>query len=124
MATTRTKMTPIESKTDPVKAEIDRLMEIFSVLPENKKKVAEGLIVQAARLRVRLNYLWDDIQKNGEFEWFNQSDKTEPYQRERPVSKTFTATDKNFQTIMRQLLDMCPDKVERDSLADFLNAND
>lgn len=34
------------------KSEVKRLMEIFSRLPANKLKVAEGLIIQAARMRI------------------------------------------------------------------------
>ena len=67
------------------KSEINRLTKIFEALPENQFAVAQGLIVQAARLRVRLDQLWDDIQKNGETEMFSQSANMEPYQRERPV---------------------------------------
>ena len=55
------------------KSETKRLEEIFQVLPPNKYQVAKGLIVQAARHRVRLDYLWRDIQENGETEEFRQS---------------------------------------------------
>lgn len=103
-----------------VESETERLLDIFKELPPKKLKTVQGLIVQAARLRVRLDYLWEEIQTNGEFEWFNQSDKTEPYQRERPVSKTFTATDKSYQAIIKQLVDMCPEDVEVDSLSSFM----
>ena len=50
-------------------------------------KVVEGLIIQAARLRVLLNEMWMDISENGDYEMFSQSDKTEPYERERPVAR-------------------------------------
>ena len=43
-------------------------------------KVVEGLIIQAARLRVLLNEMWMDISENGDYEMFSQSDKTEPYE--------------------------------------------
>ena len=51
---------------DPVQVEINRLTEIYKELPLNQLVVVQGLIVQAARMRVRLDYLWEDIQKNGE----------------------------------------------------------
>lgn len=89
-------------------SEIRRLRRVYSGLPPNKRAVAEGLIIQAARLRVRLDQLWEDIQKNGETELFSQSDKTEPYDRERPSARLFTATDKNYQAIIRQLSDLTP----------------
>lgn len=102
------------------KSEIKRLEEIFQVLPANKYQVAKGLIVQAARHRVRLDYLWRDIQENGETEEFRQSDKTEPYQRKRPVAEIYTATDTNYQKIMAKLLDLVPEEVERSKLQQLL----
>ena len=90
------------------KSEIERLTEIYKNLPPNQFAVAQGLIVQAARLRVRLDKLWKDIRKNGEVEMFSQSEKTEPYERERPVARLFTATDKNYQSIIKQLNDLTP----------------
>lgn len=102
------------------KSEIRRLEEIFQGLPPNKYQVAKGLIVQAARHRVRLDYLWRDIQENGETEEFRQSDKTEPYQRKRPVVEIYTATDTNYQKIMAKLLDLVPEEVERSKLQQLL----
>lgn len=103
------------------KREYARLMKIYKSLPPNKLAVAEGLIRQAARLRDRLDMLWLDLQENGETEMFSQSPNTDPYERERPASRTFTATDKSYQAIIRQLNDMVPDAEAKDALADFLN---
>lgn len=102
-------------------SEIKRLKRIYKSLPKNQLAVCDGLIVQAARLRVRLNQLWTDIQENGETEMFSQSDKTDPYERERPAARLFTATDKNYQTIIKQLNDLCPPDQEVDDLAEFLS---
>lgn len=103
------------------KSEINRLTEIFKSLPPNKFATAQGLIVQAARHRVRLDYLWRDIQKNGETEQFCQSERTEPYERKRPVSELYTSTDTNYQKIMGKLLDLVPDEQERSKLHQFLS---
>ena len=96
------------AKKDPVKAEIARLNRIYKDLPKNQYEVVKGLIVQAARLKVRLDELWKDIQENGETEMFSQSANADPYQRERPAARLFTATDKNYQSIMKQLNDLTP----------------
>lgn len=101
------------------KSEIKRLSEIYRNLPQNQRKVAEGLIVEAARLRVRLDYLWNDLQENGETEPFTQSKDTEPYARERPQSRTYTATNKSYQAIIKQLSDLCPPDAEDDPLSEF-----
>lgn len=101
--------------------EYKRLMKIYSGLPKNKLAVAEGLIRQAARLRSRLDMLWSDLQDNGETELFTQSVNTDPYERERPASRTFTATDKSYQSIIKQLNELCPEAEEQDALAAFMN---
>ena len=92
----------------PEQLEIDRLTALYQGLPPKQFALAEGLIIQAARLRVRLDKLWAELQEKGETEWFTQSDKTDPYERERPASRTFTATDKSYQSIIKQLNDMLP----------------
>lgn len=111
------------AKSNAEKKEIQRLQEVYSGLPENKKIVAEGLIIQAARLRVRLDYLWEDLQENGETELFSQSEKTEPYERERPQSRTFTSTDKAYQSVIRQLNDLLSSvtQVKTSKLEDLMN---
>ena len=92
--------------------EVDRLTEIYKELPPKQFALAQGLIIQAARLRVRLDKLWAELEEKGETEWFTQSEKTEPYERERPASRTFTATDKSYQSIIKQLNDMIPQDKE------------
>ena len=67
-----------------------------------------GLIVQAARLRARLDELWKDIQENGETEMFSQSANAKPYERERVTARLLASTDKNYQSIMKQLTDLTP----------------
>lgn len=101
------------------KSEVKRLSAIYCNLPPNQRKVVDGLIAEAARLRVRLDYLWKDLQENGETELFSQSEKTPPYQRERPQARLYTATNKNYQSIIKQLSDLCPPSAEEDPLAEF-----
>ena len=95
-------------KEQELQLEIERLNNIYKDLPPNQYAVAQGLIVQAARLRIRLDTLWEDIRKNGETEKFTQSEKTDPYERERPTARLFTATDKNYQAIIKQLNELTP----------------
>lgn len=96
-------------KVRTVESEVKRLTELYRELPPKKFALAEGLIVQAARLRVRLDTLWREIEANGDIEFFTQSkEKSDPYERERPCAKVFTATDKNYQAIIKQLDNMLP----------------
>ena len=87
--------------------EISRLTEIYKGLPPKQFALAQGLIAEAARLRVRCNDLWEDLQEKGEVELFAQGDQ-EPYERERPASRIYTAANKSYQSIIKQLNDMIP----------------
>ena len=101
--------------------EIKRLTEIYRGLPPKLFGLAQGLIVQAARIRVKLDVLNADIQEHGMTELFQQSDKVEPYTRERPEAALFVKLDKNYQAIIRQLQDMVPaEEPQSDALDDFL----
>lgn len=101
-----------------------RLEKLFEGMPENKRKLVEGLIIQAARLRVRMNELHADIEENGMTELFQQSEKVEPYSRERPEAGLWIKLDKNYQAIIRQLTDLVPpDERKTDDLDAFLNGD-
>lgn len=108
------------SKKVTVDGEIRRLNKIYKDLPKNQYEVAQGLIVQAARLRVWLDELWADIQVNGQTEKFSQSEKTEPYDRERPQARLFASADKNYQAIIKQLNELTPPTKERSKLDDLM----
>ncbi|PGT50190.1 hypothetical protein COD86_30945, partial [Bacillus cereus] len=70
-------MADIEEREILVNKEKKRLQRLFKDIPPNKLKVVEGLIIQAARLRVLLDEMWVDISENGDYELFSQSDKTD-----------------------------------------------
>ena len=104
-----------------VKREIARLKKLYQDIDPKEKTIVEGLIVQAARLRVSLDILWDDIIDKGDVELFTQSDKTEPYERERPVARLFNSRDKNYQTIIKQLNDRLPEDKATDASEELLS---
>ena len=91
-----------------VKKEQTRLKKIFRDLSEQELAVCDGLIVQAARLRILLDDAWDDIKTKGDVEMFTQSENTPPYERKRPVAELYNAREKNYQTAVRQLMDRIP----------------
>lgn len=93
-----------------VSAEIKRLRRFFKDMPKQTRDIADGLIVQAARLRILLDDMWNDIAENGDTERFSQSENTEPYDRERPVARLYNARDKNYKDVMRTLVDLVPEK--------------
>ncbi|HII0748631.1 TPA: hypothetical protein ACYYQD_001836 [Staphylococcus aureus] len=87
--------------------EKERLQVLYKDIPSNKLKVVDGLIIQAARLRVMLDYMWEDIKEKGDYDLFTQSEKAPPYERERPVAK-----DAAYQKIIKQLSDLLPEEKE------------
>lgn len=108
----------IEKRDKLVKKEAERLTELFKDIPENKKKVVEGLIIQTARLRVLLDEMWIDIAEGGDYEMFSQSPQQEPYERERPVAKLYNSRDVTYQRAMKQLTDLVPEEKRKDVKAD------
>lgn len=93
---------------DRVTKETERLQAVFKNAPVNKRQALDGLIVQAARLKVLLDDNWRDIAENGEYELFSQSDKQRPYERKRPIVDAYDKRDKNYQEIMKQLTELLP----------------
>ena len=83
-------------------------------LPPKQFAIAQGLIAQAARIRVNLDTLAADIAENGLTEMFQQSEKVEPYKKTRPEADLFIKLDKNYQSIIKQLNDMIQDDVDGD----------
>lgn len=96
----------LENRDALVKKEKNRLNRLFKDIPEKKKKAVEGLVIQAARLRVLLDEMWIDISENGDYELFSQSENQVPYERERPIAKLYNARDASYQRVMKQLTDL------------------
>lgn len=91
-----------------VKREYARLKRVFRELPAEESSVCEGLMVQASRLRVMLDDAWADIDEKGDVEIFTQSPDLPGYERLRPVAQLYNTRDKNYQTIIKQLVDRLP----------------
>ena len=88
--------------------EYDRLSQLYQRIPENKRSLVEGLLWHAARLRVSLDDLWEDIKKNGNTEMFKQANDGVEFPRERPESKIFATRDKSYLAIIKKLDELLP----------------
>lgn len=108
-------MSKLITRNDLVDREISRLDKIFSKIEPNKKKIVEGLIIQSARLKILLDEMWIDITEGGDYELFSQSEKLEPYERERPVAKLYNSRDQSYQKVIRQLIDLLPEEEKIDA---------
>lgn len=110
-------------KSSRIYTEIKRLEGLYKNIDTRSKKVIEGLIQRAAYMRVTLEDYEEDLDNNGYVELFTQSEKTEPYERERPVARLYNTMNKNYQGIMKQLADFLPKqppKREDDGFEDFI----
>lgn len=93
---------PINSR---IKKEVTRLNKIFVAKNDGEKELLVGLIKRAAFMKCQLDDMEKDLNTNGFVEMFSQSDKTEPYERERPTARLYNTLNKNYQTLMKQLAD-------------------
>ena len=88
--------------------EYDRLSVLYQNIPSNKRALVDGLLWQAARLRVSLDDLYADLQKNGNTEMFKQANDGVEFPRERPESKIFATRDKSYLSIIKKLDELLP----------------
>ena len=70
---------------DKEKLEYKRLSALYDEIPKNQRTVAEGLIVEAVRLKVSLDDCWKEIQSGGRY-FIDPKTGTE---KERPCSILF-----------------------------------
>ena len=99
-----------KTKKSRVSAEKKRLDTLYAELPENKKRLAAGLIERAAFMRVELEELEQFLTENGWTELFSQGNQ-EPYDRARPQGQTYQTMNGNYLKIIKQLDALLP-KVE------------
>lgn len=117
-----------KTKKARVRAEKNQLGKLYADLPENKKRLADGLIERAAFMRIELEDLETDLAENGWTEPFSQG-KQEPYDRARPQGQTYNTTNANYQKIIKQLDALLPKSAseqmpEDDGFDSFVNGRD
>ena len=96
------------TKDERIFKEEKRLRNIYKNMKTDNKAIIDGLIRRAAYMRVTLEDYEKDLDENGYVEMFSQSEKTEPYERERPVARLYNTMNKNYQSIIKQLSDLLP----------------
>ena len=111
------------TKQERINKEEARLAKIYKDISQSNKAINEGLIQRAAYMRVTLEDYEKDLDTKGYIELFTQSEKTDPYERERPVARLYNVMNKNYQSIIKQLGDLLPKEApreENDGFDDFL----
>lgn len=108
-------------KEKEIKKEISRLNRIFKDLDKNKKSTAEGLIQEAAFMRVTLKDLKDDINKNGAVDEMPQGEYS--ILRESPTVKTYNTMIQRYTSVTKELFNLLPKdtpKQEDDGFESFV----
>lgn len=108
------------NKDTRIKQEEKRLKQIYKDLPKDILSVYDGLIKRAAFMRIELEDYEQDLIENGYIEMFTQSEKTAPYQRERPVARLYNSLVKNYQTTIKQLTYNLPEQLFDDPAEEIL----
>jgi hypothetical protein len=105
-----------------IKQEINRVKKLYKDFPKDKIKVIEGLINEAAFMKITLEETRDDLIRNGMTELFEQG--SQKFKRERPEVKIYTTIIQRYSNVMKQLIDLLPVEVkkeEKDELMKFLS---
>lgn len=116
------------TKQERIDTEEKRLRKSYKDIPKENVAVTDGLIRRAAYMRVTLEDFEKDLDENGYVELFSQSEKMDPYERERPVARLYNTMNKNYQSIIKQLNDLLPKKEvatkEDDGFDGFVNGRE
>ena len=109
-------------KNKTIKKEVNRLKKLFKDLEENKKKLAKSLIENAAFMSITLEDLKKDIVKYGVKETYVNG-KDQYGFKESIESKTYNTMIKNYNLIVRQLIENLPNKKPLDPDDEFEEFN-
>lgn len=113
----------LAEKNKKIKKEIQRLNKLFKDLSENKHKLSERLIENAAFMSVTLDELKEDIKKYGVKETYVNG-KDQFGFKESIESKTYNTMIKNYMNIIKQLNDMMPEQKKINEDDEFEQFND
>ena len=90
-----------------IKAEYDRLMDIFKELNENERTVADGLIREAAYMSTVMDDLKETIRKEGIQERYQNGEFQSGY-KQSVALKSYNDLAKTYKTIIDKLLKITP----------------
>ena len=108
-------------KEKKIKQEINRIKKLYKDFDKDKIKVLDGLINDAAFMKISLEEIRSDLVNNGLTELFTQG--SQEFNRERPEVKIYTTLIQRYSNVMKQLIDLLPQeekKEQKDELLEFL----
>lgn len=110
-------------KNKKIKKETNRLKKLFKEIPENRKKLAQRSIENAAFMSVTLEDLMKHMKIYGVKEEY-MNGKNQFGFKESVESKTYNNMIKNYTNIIKQLNDLLPEEKKIDEDDEFKKFND
>ena len=96
-----------------------KIAKLFRALPPKKKQFADSLIEQFAVSTVTLERLVEEINSGDLIEDFVQG--SQKLRRENPALKSYNATIKSFTALSKSLLDLLPEKTQKQAGEELMN---
>ena len=110
---------------DMISSEIDRLVQLISIIPDDKQPIAEQLLKELIFMSETLENLKEIVKSKGEIDLFKQG--KQEFLRESPALKTYNTTVQRYGLLFKQFADLLP-KAENNSedseLFDFLRQDE
>ena len=101
------------------KQELAKLRRIFNQIPDDRRQIVDGLIREAAWMRVALEEARAVVDREGVVSQFVQG--RQRFAREHPAAKLYAALINRYVLVVKALLDLLPDQ-ERAQSEDELMA--
>ncbi|MCE0775449.1 hypothetical protein LWF11_13115 [Clostridioides difficile] len=108
-------------KEKKIKQEVSRLKKNYKDLEKEKNKILDGLVNEAAFLKISLEETREILIREGLTEIFKQG--KQEFERERLQVKIYLNFMKLYTSVMRQLIDIIPSdkkQEEEDKLIEFI----
>ena len=116
-----------ESKENEIKKELAKLRKIFKDIPDENKKLCEGLMQNAAFMHVTLWELQEEINEHGAMIEYKSGNGFDTI-RDNPAQKAYTTMINRYSVIIKQLTDLLPknntETTAGTEIMAFLNSND
>lgn len=112
----------LSEKDKRINAEITRLKNILKDLSQDKQDISDGLVNEAAFMRITLEDLKKDINENGAIDEMPQGNYS--ILRESPAVKTYNTMVQRYNATCKELFSLLPKEIpieEDDGFDTFVN---
>lgn len=106
-----------------IKREVTRLTDLFKEIERSRRLSTNGLINEAAFMKVTLQELKQEIDKAGPIDEMPQGEYS--ILREHPALKSYNTMVQRYAAVLKQLTDLLPKEikvVEEDVFGDFISS--